>query len=160
MTTVSESYVTTDDGLRLFVRRVGEGGDIVLFLNGVVIADDFAPLAERHTMVFFDNRNRGRSDAARDRAQIERGIHHDIDDLETLRRHFGVAQVDVIGHSYAGFTAAMYAITHPSAARRIDRKSTRLNSSHLGISYAVFCLKKKRKTQTHINTKITEHTKR
>src|SRR5258705_3100076 len=28
----------------------------------------------------------------------------------------------------------------------IDRKSTRLNSSHLGISYAVFCLKKKKKT--------------
>src|SRR5947199_7933392 len=28
-----------------------------------------------------------------------------------------------------------------------DRKSTRLNSSHLGISYAVFCLKKK--TRTH-----------
>src|SRR5262245_62414882 len=28
-----------------------------------------------------------------------------------------------------------------------DRKSTRLNSSHLGISYAVFCLKKK--TNTH-----------
>src|SRR5258705_585884 len=32
-----------------------------------------------------------------------------------------------------------------------DRKSTRLNSSHLGISYAVFCLKKKK------NTKITPH---
>src|SRR5258705_9692297 len=28
---------------------------------------------------------------------------------------------------------------------RKDRKSTRLNSSHLGISYAVFCLKKKKK---------------
>src|SRR5258705_9744544 len=28
---------------------------------------------------------------------------------------------------------------------RQDRKSTRLNSSHLGISYAVFCLKKKKK---------------
>src|SRR5438045_5445899 len=28
-----------------------------------------------------------------------------------------------------------------------DRKSTRLNSSHLGISYAVFCLKKKRQRQ-------------
>src|SRR5262245_64280547 len=27
-----------------------------------------------------------------------------------------------------------------------DRKSTRLNSSHLGISYAVFCLKKKKQT--------------
>src|SRR5258705_9925063 len=30
---------------------------------------------------------------------------------------------------------------------RGDRKSTRLNSSHLGISYAVFCLKKKNKTK-------------
>src|SRR5262245_65321464 len=29
-----------------------------------------------------------------------------------------------------------------------DRKSTRLNSSHLGISYAVFCLKKKINTNT------------
>src|SRR5256885_9026629 len=29
--------------------------------------------------------------------------------------------------------------------RRTDRKSTRLNSSHLVISYAVFCLKKKKK---------------
>src|SRR5205814_7817200 len=29
------------------------------------------------------------------------------------------------------------------ALRQLDRKSTRLNSSHLGISYAVFCLKKK-----------------
>src|SRR5258705_4520021 len=28
-----------------------------------------------------------------------------------------------------------------------DRKSTRLNSSHLGISYAVFCLKKKNRTR-------------
>src|SRR5437899_9285683 len=29
-----------------------------------------------------------------------------------------------------------------------DRKSTRLNSSHLGISYAVFCLKKKKKKKS------------
>src|SRR5947209_19985246 len=30
-----------------------------------------------------------------------------------------------------------------------DRKSTRLNSSHANISYAVFCLKKKKKTKQH-----------
>src|SRR3712207_8593899 len=30
-----------------------------------------------------------------------------------------------------------------------DRKSTRLNSSHANISYAVFCLKKKQKAQVH-----------
>src|SRR5690625_5429472 len=35
----------------------------------------------------------------------------------------------------------------------IDRKSTRLNSSHVAISYAVFCLKKKKKTQNiHFKT--------
>src|SRR5262245_63476177 len=33
-----------------------------------------------------------------------------------------------------------------------DRKSTRLNSSHLGISYAVFCLKKKIKIQQKSHT--------
>src|SRR2546426_9005474 len=31
----------------------------------------------------------------------------------------------------------------------VDRKSTRLNSSHLVISYAVFCLKKKKKVRSH-----------
>src|SRR5437899_4422599 len=35
-----------------------------------------------------------------------------------------------------------------SRERTPDRKSTRLNSSHLGISYAVFCLKKKRNKPT------------
>src|SRR2546426_10034622 len=40
--------------------------------------------------------------------------------------------------------------TSPSIGR--DRKSTRLNSSHLVISYAVFCLKKKKHTITQHNT--------
>src|SRR6266540_5233904 len=38
-----------------------------------------------------------------------------------------------------------------------DRKSTRLNSSHITISYAVFCLKKKKKHNNHIkNNKKTK----
>src|SRR5215831_20638681 len=37
------------------------------------------------------------------------------------------------------------AVQLPVGADIRDRKSTRLNSSHLGISYAVFCLKKKKK---------------
>src|SRR5690606_41804310 len=35
-----------------------------------------------------------------------------------------------------------------------DRKSTRLNSSHVKISYAVFCLKKKKKKRSHIEKSI------
>src|SRR5207249_12194739 len=34
---------------------------------------------------------------------------------------------------------------------KADRKSTRLNSSHVSISYAVFCLKKKKKIKKHIH---------
>src|SRR5215203_6533964 len=39
---------------------------------------------------------------------------------------------------------------HPEPRRHLlgDRKSTRLNSSHANISYAVFCLKKKKKKKT------------
>src|SRR5256886_3497768 len=41
--------------------------------------------------------------------------------------------------------------TSPRGTFRIDRKSTRLNSSHSQISYAVFCLKKKKEmTSQHV----------
>src|SRR5436190_9481266 len=42
----------------------------------------------------------------------------------------------------------------PSSSPASDRKSTRLNSSHTVISYAVFCLKKKKNTQTIISKTI------
>src|SRR5690625_6581832 len=45
--------------------------------------------------------------------------------------------------SHAAISLVLYARRH----RWPDRKSTRLNSSHVAISYAVFCLKKKRKRQ-------------
>src|SRR5689334_24502808 len=40
------------------------------------------------------------------------------------------------------------------ALEGLDRKSTRLNSSHSSISYAVFCLKKKKKKQKHITLRL------
>src|SRR5256885_11170360 len=39
----------------------------------------------------------------------------------------------------------------------VDRKSTRLNSSHLVISYAVFCLKKKKNIQRDASLALYEH---
>src|SRR5205814_4674992 len=47
------------------------------------------------------------------------------------------------------FDGRTIAISHHSAE---DRKSTRLNSSHLGISYAVFCLKKKKKKKNYTSS--------
>src|SRR5258708_15281048 len=52
---------------------------------------------------------------------------------------------------------AMLAATATTAAAKVpDRKSTRLNSSHQIISYAVFCLKKKKNTITQ-STATTRH---
>src|SRR3712207_8754598 len=39
---------------------------------------------------------------------------------------------------------------HPNQRANVDRKSTRLNSSHANISYAVFCLKKKKTSLSFI----------
>src|SRR5690348_18035396 len=43
------------------------------------------------------------------------------------------------------------------AKLHLDRKSTRLNSSHPSISYAVFCLKKKKKIKKKIKHKTNTH---
>src|SRR5215467_14709883 len=51
-------------------------------------------------------------------------------------------------------------MAHPLATPAGDRKSTRLNSSHLVISYAVFCLKKKKKTQKIMKKKKKKKTKK
>src|SRR5690606_42002085 len=61
----------------------------------------------------------------------------------------GIAGIDAgagEGQEQAG--ATWHVIEEPGAAHvriQADRKSTRLNSSHVKISYAVFCLKKKKK---------------
>src|SRR5437762_7257813 len=46
------------------------------------------------------------------------------------------------------------ASTSPSTTCSSDRKSTRLNSSHRCISYAVFCLKKKIEVPDHVDLKL------
>src|SRR2546427_7680344 len=60
--------------------------------------------------------------------------------LQALYHHAAIAvQVDAQGAAVAGVVVQV-----------TDRKSTRLNSSHSQISYAVFCLKKKKKKQKKI----------
>src|SRR2546428_7649037 len=60
------------------------------------------------------------------------------------RGHFemGVADMAQAEAEYPGWLKRL--LTHPVRGLEKDRKSTRLNSSHDQISYAVFCLKKKK----------------
>src|SRR5258708_21974854 len=83
-----------------------------------------------------------------------RGVVH-ADPLDGVKRlgaaNHDVAHVGDVEHAHAGAhgqvllhqTAAGGILHRHVPAAEIDRKSTRLNSSHQIISYAVFCLKKK-----------------
>src|SRR5205814_9630564 len=57
----------------------------------------------------------------------------------TQFKHYVIRNIHDVAD--AGHAGGFEAVLQPLGRR--DRKSTRLNSSHLGISYAVFCLKKK-----------------
>src|SRR5438477_4891560 len=78
----------------------------------------------------------------------------------------GVAQLAPLSTSWPDMNLPLYSPTAPSAGEyngkfmsgQLDRKSTRLNSSHMSISYAVFCLKKKNNTKhTQTNSRIPPH---
>jgi proline iminopeptidase len=114
-----DEYVTTDDGVRLFVQTMGRGSQLVVVPNGYYLLDVLERFAEGRTIAFVDPRNRGRSDLVVDRAHLERGINHDVDDFEAIRRHFGRERIDLVGHSYMGVAVVLYAMRHPEHTGRV-----------------------------------------
>src|SRR5690242_14273702 len=58
---------------------------------------------------------------------------------------YGVVEADGLHCPYHGWMFGTDGSCLDQPAEREERKSTRLNSSHMSISYAVFCLKKKKK---------------
>src|SRR5437868_12001569 len=75
-------------------------------------------------------------------AQLERGF---IRILDVYQAWFS----GLIHRSHSGLAS--------SVCHRSDRKSTRLNSSHVSISYAVFCLKKKIQKKTKQDDRISKN---
>src|SRR2546427_6332873 len=63
--------------------------------------------------------------------------------LPIIRRSEWLVEIDGEGQHHSGM-AFILESKLPLGRRTLDRKSTRLNSSHSQISYAVFCLKKKK----------------
>src|SRR5207245_10878662 len=99
------------------------------------------------------------------------GSHRDLHSFPTRRSSdlasdVNTASLGVLGSLLSFGNSRLYALNadgcaaDSAVAEREDRKSTRLNSSHGSISYAVFCLKKKKKKQIKIINKKNIKTQR
>lgn len=114
-----KGYVTVDGGLRLYFERLGDGESALIVPNGFHLLEDFRRLAGGRTLIFYDLRNRGLSDAVTDPEKLANGIHNDVEDLDTVRRHFGFSRISLIGHSYLGLMVMLYALKFPEHVDRV-----------------------------------------
>ena len=119
----NEGYVDAGAGVRLFYRIVRGGSDTVVVLHGgpgftmEYLAADLEPLAERHALLFYDQRGAGRSTLVSDSTALD--AQRFADDLEAVRKHFGLQRLTLIGHSWGAAVAALYAAQHPERIERL-----------------------------------------
>src|SRR5947208_11512736 len=77
---------------------------------------------------------------------------HDALPISAENAHLNLQTIHMSGKEV--YKQAVIAMLAAASIAMTDRKSTRLNSSHQIISYAVFCLKKKKKNNTTKSTDI------
>lgn len=120
---IQEGFVSVGGGVRLFYRLYGSGPDTLVLLHGgpganfMGVGPDLLPLARAHKLLLYDQRGGGRSDPDPNAKDITVSIH--VHDLETLRRHFGLDRMTLIGHSWGSVLAAFYAEEHPGHVARL-----------------------------------------
>src|SRR5215207_9810663 len=122
----SEGHVLTDRA-RLYYRAIGEGRPIIVLHGGPdfdhhYLVPELDRLAASFRLVYYDQRGRGRS--AGDVRPDEVGIDSDVEDVERVRRHFGLDSVAVLGHSWGGLLAMEYATRHPERVSHLILANT------------------------------------
>ena len=123
MVTAQSGYATMSDSARLYYRVMGRGPDTIIAIHGgpgldhESIANDFAVLAAKHTVIFYDQRGGGKSTLPKDTSTLVAA--RQVQDLEELRRHFRIARVTLVAHSYGPLLAASYALAHPDRVKRM-----------------------------------------
>jgi len=114
-----EGYINADNGVTLFYQRAGNGKEKIILPLGLYLYPGLKSLQDSLdcTLVFYDVRNRGRSGHITDSSLI--GIWQDVNDLETVRKHFAFEKVSLVGWSYLGMMVMLYATHHPEHIERI-----------------------------------------
>ena len=73
-------------------------------------------LAEGRTLLYYDQRGGGRSPVPR---EVPVGWRDHVTDLEALRGHWGLDRVALLGYSWGGLLAVLYALEHPHRIERL-----------------------------------------
>ncbi len=114
----TEGFLEVDDSVRIFYQRLGDGKDITVIPAGWWLYDDFKQLVrDDRSFIFFDMRNRGRSDFVKDTSLIT--IHREIEDIEKLRKHFNADKINLIGFSYLGLLVMLYTDKYPDHVAKV-----------------------------------------
>jgi len=108
-------------GVELFVRRIGAGPAAVVLHGGPGAHHDyllpaFDALAEGRELVYYDQRGGGRSAVARD---VPVGWTEHVADLEALRGTWAMDRLTLVGYSWGGLLAVLYALAHPSRVAKL-----------------------------------------
>lgn len=119
--------VETAPGVRLHVQIVGRGVDTLVMLHGGPALDaeylipDLEPLHRRFVVVYYDQRGNGRSTLAPPGPEAGAWLHVDrhAEDLDALRRHFGMTRMTVIGNSWGAMLAARYIVRYGNSISRL-----------------------------------------
>ena len=113
----NEGHVLIADEVRLHYHLLGDGPDTVVIPLACQLMEDLRPLARGRRLIFYDPRGRGQSDRDPDPEHI--WTDYEVKDLETVRQHFGLDQMALLGWSYLGGIVALYAAQHPERVSRM-----------------------------------------
>lgn len=105
-------------GATIYYEVTGAGTPLVLVNGGpgfthtyLHLSTAWDALAKNRQVVFYDQRGNGRS--VGDHKGQSQTLKDQIDDLEALRAHLGIEQMDLLGHSWGGYLVMAYAAVHP-----------------------------------------------
>jgi proline iminopeptidase len=81
------------------------------------LADDMAPMARSRSVFIYDQRGIGKSTLVSDSTGL--AAQRYVEDLEAIRKHLGLEQLTLLGHSWGAAPAALYAMQYPHRVRRM-----------------------------------------
>jgi proline iminopeptidase len=117
---VAEEYVRVN-GVKLFTRTAGDGPEVIVLHGGPGAHHDyllpqFDELAGGRRLRYYDQRGGGKSPV--DRATGV-GWQQHVRDLDALRAVWRLERATVLGYSWGGLLALLYAVSHPDRVERL-----------------------------------------